>query len=679
MVNKNILVFVQARETSSRFPQKVFKKINNRTIMDIIHTRLKQSKYIDDIIYLIPNNNTNKLLHKFLKDKRRNIFLGDEKNVLSRFYFAYKKYKPKIIIRITADCPLVDSKILDKMLIFFENNKFDYLSNCSPPTFPDGFDIEIFKGKNILLAYKNAKTKYYKEHVTTYFKDSKKFKIGNYLHNLDYSFLKLSVDTKQDLKNIKKIFDLFSHNIHFSYEDIIKKRILTKIFKNEISAHYKFLNKTKTGQKFWKKANQLIADGNMLLSKKPERYLPGLWPTYFIKAKGCNITDYDGNNFIDMSLMGVGTNVLGYSNNFVDRGVKEVLGLGNMSTLNCYEEVRLAEKLLDIHKHFDKVKFARSGGEANAIAIRLARAASGKDNIAICGYHGWHDWYLSANLNSKKSDKLKNHLVKGLDIEGVPKKLKKTVFPFDYGNIKQLNSIIKNNNIGAIKMEVCRNTKPDLKFLKYIRKITLQKKIVLIFDECTTGFRESLGGLHLKTNIFPDMCIFGKAMGNGYAITAVLGKEEIMNSVKNTFVSSTFWTERIGPTAALRTIKYMEINKTWSKVEKIGKKIQQTWLNIAKNNKLKIKINGIPSLTNFTFESENHQKYRTLISQEMFKSNILATNAIYPSICHSEKILNNYFDNLNNIFRIIKLCEDGSDIKKYLKVEESTRDFKRMN
>ena len=174
------------------------------------------------------------------------------------------------------------------------------------------------------------------------------------------------------------------------------------------------------GQELYKKAKKLIPGGTMLLSKRPEMFLPENWPSYFSKAKGCEVWDLDNNKFIDMTIMGIGTNILGYGNDEVDKAVQKVISNGNMSTLNCPEEVQLAEKLIEINPWADMVRFARSGGEANAIAIRIARAASGKDGVAVCGYHGWHDWYLSANHN--RENELADHLLPGLNPIGVPKK-----------------------------------------------------------------------------------------------------------------------------------------------------------------------------------------------------------------------------------------------------------------
>ncbi|MDC3127873.1 aminotransferase class III-fold pyridoxal phosphate-dependent enzyme, partial [Candidatus Pelagibacter bacterium] len=427
-------------------------------------------------------------------------------------------------------------------------------------------------------------------------------------------------------------------------------------------------------------AEKIIPGGNMLLSKNPDRYLPNNWPTYYKTAKGCTIIDLDNNKYFDLTTMGIGTNILGYSNPSVDLAVKKAITNGNMSTLNCPEEVLLAKKLIKLHPWFDMVKFARTGGEANSIAIRIARAANGNDNVAICGYHGWHDWYLSTNLNKSKKNNLNNHLMKELNIAGVPKKLKNTTFSFEYGDFDGLKKLVSKKKIGIIKMEVCRNTKPNINFLKKVRNLATNNNIILIFDECTTGFRENFGGLHKKINIKPDMAIFGKAIGNGYAITAVLGKYKIMQSSKKTFISSTFWTERVGSVAALKTIETMQKIKSWRKVNYIAAKIRKKWNNLFNKYNLNVSIKGTNGLLNFVFNSRNHQAYKTLITQEMLKNNILATNAIYPCIKHSDKILNNYFINLEKVLKKIDLCENkGQNIQKFIKSNISERDFYRYN
>ena len=431
------------------------------------------------------------------------------------------------------------------------------------------------------------------------------------------------------------------------------------------------------GQALYQKAKNIIPGGTMLLSKRPEMFLPESWPCYYSKAKGCKIWDLDGKELTDLSIMGVGTNILGYGHDEVDEAVINTVKSGNMSTLNNSEEVFLAEKLIELHPWADMVRFARTGGEANAIAIRIARASSGKDKIAICGYHGWHDWYLSSNLS--QDENLANHLLPGLNPLGVPKNLINTVFPFNYNDYESLENIVVNHDIGVIKMEVRRNIEPQNDFLTKVRKLATDKNIILIFDECTSGFRQCFGGLHKLYNVEPDMAMFGKALGNGYAITAVIGKKNIMEFAQKTFISSTFWTERIGPTAALKTIEIMQREKSWDVITNKGIYILNNLKKITNKLDLKIDIFGIPSMLSFTFNHTDALLYKTYLTQEFLKKNILATNSIYLSLAHTIEILDIYLFEIEKIFETIKECQNGKDINKLLDGPICHSGFKRLN
>lgn len=432
------------------------------------------------------------------------------------------------------------------------------------------------------------------------------------------------------------------------------------------------------GQDLYEKAKQLIPGGTMLLSKRPEMFLPDHWPSYYSEAKGCIIKDLDGRELIDMSIMGIGTNTLGYGNENVDSAVMEAVRKGNMSTLNCPEEVYLAEKLVELNPWADMVRFARTGGEANSIAIRIARAASGKDKVAICGYHGWHDWYLSANHNG--GDELSGHLIPGLSPKGVPKSLKETVFPFNYNNYEELETIVNTQDIGVIKMEVVRNFGPENNFLQRVRDLATRKNIVLIFDECTSGFRETFGGIYKKYGVEPDMAMYGKTIGNGYALTAVVGKRSVMEAAQASFISSTFWTERIGPTAALATLKEMEKIKSWEIITNTGKKMQKGWKKLADENRLSISIAGIPALSTYSFNSAHNLHYKTYITQEMLKKGFLASTHFYASVAHEVKHLNSYFENLDEVFNTIDKCESGNkNIEDLLDGPVCHSGFKRLN
>ena len=432
------------------------------------------------------------------------------------------------------------------------------------------------------------------------------------------------------------------------------------------------------GQNLWREAKQIIPGGNMLLSKRSEMFLPEIWPSYFSQSKGCRVWDLDGNEFIDFSIMGIGTNVLGYGNQEVDAAVKSVINKGNMSTLNCPEEVYLAQRLIDINPWSDMVKFARTGGEANAIAIRISRAASGKDNIAICGYHGWHDWYLSANLQDGRG--LDQHLLPGLSTSGVPKGLKNTVYPFEFNDIQALKEIISNHNIGVIKMEVTRNIPPKGNFLQQVRDLADDNGVVLIFDECTSGFRQTFGGIHQVYGVSPDLAIYGKALGNGYAITAVVGRKSVMEYAQSSFISSTFWTERIGPSAGLATLKVMESTRSWKYITDIGGKIKDGWKEIAYRHKLDISINGINAIPSFVLNIPDFLIYKTFITQFMLEKGYLAGNIFFCSTAHNESEIKNYLDILDEAFEIISITSESErNPGELLKAPVCHSGFKRLN
>lgn len=432
-----------------------------------------------------------------------------------------------------------------------------------------------------------------------------------------------------------------------------------------------------TGQKLWTRAKHVIPGGNMLLSKRAEMFLPDQWPAYFSKAKGCKVWDLDGREYIDMSIMGIGTNILGYGHPEVDEAVRKTIDAGNMSTLNCPEEVFLAEKLVELHPWADMVRFARSGGEANAIAIRIARAATGKYKVAFCGYHGWHDWYLAANLGDEKN--LAGHLLPGLAPNGVPANLRGTIFPFSYNRFDELEGLVNAHDIGVIKMEVSRNKGPEDGFLEKVRKLATDNDIVLIFDECTSGFRQTFGGLHKLYGVEPDMAMFGKALGNGYAITATIGRRAVMEAAQTTFISSTFWTERIGPTAAVKTLEVMERVRSWEQITQTGLDITSQLIALAKKHELSVATSGLPALTNFSFCSPNALAYKTLITQEMLAKGYLAGTSVYVCTEHSPHVVAGFFEALEPVFGLIKECEGGRDVKSLLNGPVCHEGFKRLN
>ena len=432
------------------------------------------------------------------------------------------------------------------------------------------------------------------------------------------------------------------------------------------------------GKDLWKNAKTIIPTGNQLLSKRSERFLPGNWPAYYKRAKGCRIWDLEDKEYLDFAQMGVGSCILGYANEEVNNAVINAINNGSMASLNSYEEVLLAEKLLDLHKWADMVRFARTGGEACAVGIRIARAASGKDKVAFCGYHGWHDWYISANIGKERN--LDEQLLPGLKPNGVPRQLKNTSIPFFYNNIQSLKKVVEeNNDIGVIIMEPQRNENPKNNFLQEVKSIARKIGAILIFDEVTSGFRMNNGGIHLTYNVEPDMAIFGKALGNGFPISAIIGRKEVMEAAQTSFISSTMWTERIGFVAGLKTLEIIERDKVYLDLLKYGNQINEAWNTAAEKVNLKIHISGIPQLTHITFANEFPMESQTFYAQEMLKKGYLVGASIYATSAYSDEIIKKFAEATEDVFFGLSKYLKNNTLIDRLEGSVIEQGFKRLN
>ena len=426
------------------------------------------------------------------------------------------------------------------------------------------------------------------------------------------------------------------------------------------------------------RARQRIPGMTQLLSKRPDMFAPGVWPGYFSKAKGVEVWDLDGNRYIDMSIAGIGANILGYADPDVNAAVHAAIDVGSSSSLNCPEEVELADLLCEIHPWAEKVRYARTGGESMAIAVRIARAYTGRDKVAFCGYHGWHDWYLAANLDTENA--LGEHCLPGLDPRGVPRGLVATAFPFHYNHIEELQAVVTQHkdDLSAIVMEPIRSEQPKPGFLEEVRALADEAGAVFIIDEISAGFRMNSGGAHLLFGITPDIAVFSKSLGNGYPIAAVIGKGEVMEAAQSTFISSTCWTERVGPTAAIATIKKHRLVNAGDHLTAIGKKVQKGWALLAEKNGLNIHVGGIPPLSHFSFEYDNAMAIKALFIQLMLEKGFLASTLFYAMYVHQTFHVEQYLSAVEEAFAKINEAIRTGNIEKRLKGLPASSGFKRL-
>jgi len=429
-------------------------------------------------------------------------------------------------------------------------------------------------------------------------------------------------------------------------------------------------------KKLWSQCKLLIPGGNGLISKRPERYSVEKWPTFYSRSKGIHIWDLNKKKYTDMCQMGIGTCVLGYANNFIDKKVKAAIDKGVNSSLNSLEEFYLAKKILKYDKFADNVKFARGGGEAMAIAVRIARATSKRDIIAFSGYHGWHDWYLATNLKNKQN--LNKHLLPGLEPIGVPKGLINSIVGFNYNDIEDFKTKVKNKDLAAIVVEGSRFQNPNKEFVKTINRFCKTNNICLIIDEITSGWRNTIGGVYKKFGFKPDIVVYGKGIGNGYAISCIVGKKKYLKNSDKSFISSTAWTERLGFVAASATIDFFIKEKVNNKIDKNGKYLIKQWKILKEKHNLKLEFSENSALASFYFnyESNINSKLYKFFTERMIDYNYLATNSIYLSYYHNKNEFDKYLKVCDKIFFEIKCLINNKNKLRNLKQRKES--FKRL-
>ena len=670
----HVVAIIQARLGSVRFPRKVLSEFRGSPILDVMLERVSQSKNIDAIVLAIPDTSENDELEEFAVSRGVRVFRGSETDVLSRYAIAARESRADIVVRLTGDCPLIDWTLIDECVgeVAQEETSF-----CATSTsFQDGLDVEVFDAKLLFEADEKATDSFDREHVTPFMRRA----IGANIHLTEPDYetvdVRITLDEPEDFTVICNVLESFP-DYRFSARDI--NTLANSAPENFLANRHLIRNEgalMSSGQKMWKRAQNVIAGGNMLLSKRPDMHSPKKWPAYFSKAKGCRVWDLDDNEYIDFGFMGIGTNILGYGSEPVDEAVRKVISQGNLSTLNAPEEVILAEKLCELHPWADMARFTRSGGEAGAVAVRIARAATGRDKIVFCGYHGWHDWYLAANLADDEA--LDDHLLPGLSSAGVPRGLTGTAVPFGYNDLPSLEEAVIDGEVAAIYMEVERNTPPEPGFLEAVRKIASRIGAVLVFDECTSGFRQNLGGLHMYYGVEPDIAVFGKTLGNGYAINAVIGRRNVMEATRSTFLSSTFWTERIGPAAALAALDEMEKTNAQERITQLGYRTRELWSEVSSDCGLEVSFSGLPSLTTVSIDDIDPMVLKTYLGEEFLSHGYLTGTAIYAALPHEDVIGDRFADALQGVIKKMAVKKAEGEINELTPDGLVSRPFRKI-
>lgn len=680
---------------SIRLPGKILKKICGKEVLLLMVGRVKKAKTVNEVIIITSVKKKDDVIADLCKKNGINFFRGSENDLLDRHYKAAKAFKADFVVKIPSDCSLADPRIIDEVInLWLKNqNKYDYVSNYHPPTFPDGLDVEGCPFGVLEDAWKNAKKPFEREHTFPYIWDNpEKFRIGNVVNRFGNMFMthRWTLDYKEDFLFIKKIFEELKFNPNFSMEDVLsllkrnpKIAEINKAYlgvswyrKNQgdlktVERHMYKNDKPlilKESLRLLKRAKSVIPCATQTLSKGYTQWSVGASPLFLESAKGCEVYDVDGNAYIDYG-MGLGPFILGYSDPDVNLAVEKQLQKGTMYTLPHPLETEAAEKIIESVPCAEMVRFGKNGSDVTSAAVRLARAYTGKEKIIICGYHGWQDWYIISTERNA----------------GVPKCLKDLVISLKYNDINGLKRIVSENKgeIAGLIMEPVGAVKPKNNFLEKVRKITKENNIILIFDEMFTGFRWSIGGAQQYFNVIPDLACFGKAMANGFPISCIAGKKEIMKKFEDVFFSFTYGGETLSLAATIATIKKLKEKKVNKHIEVLGNHLINGIKKLIKKHGLEnyLSIIGYPFKSVFNFSGDKNcapLEIKTFFQQECAQRGVLFIGYHEVSYSHKKEHIDFTLEVYDEVMDLLKNVLKKNKLKSSLKGSVVTQIFKNV-
>jgi glutamate-1-semialdehyde aminotransferase/spore coat polysaccharide biosynthesis protein SpsF (cytidylyltransferase family) len=564
------VAIAQARMGSTRFPGKVLTHLNGKPVLRWAYDAIKRAHGIDTVVIATSTLPQDDVIAQYCALHNINCFRGSESNVLERYYQCAVAYGAQVVLRLTCDCPFLDYNVIGEVVRLRQVKEAAYASNIDPPTYPDGLDVECFTFDALFAAYKEAKRPSDRDCVTQFIvRNRDRFPHANLTCPIP------GLDTERWVLDTVKDYE-FCHGLASNlpatptYMDILKVLdILPKL--REINAggirNERFFETLHTeeyptpsfrrSQAWFKHANRVIPFGAQTFSKSYLQFPPGASPLYLSHGDGARVFDVDGNDYVDL-VNAILPIVLGYRDPDVDRAVRDQLDNGISFSLATKLEGELADTLCNLIPCAEMVKFGKGGTDVTTAAIRAARAYTGREMVAMTGYHGWNDWSM----------------VKTGRNLGIPKDLANTSVRLDYGEMERADGYLNNfgDSIAAIIVEP--EGKPE--YLKWLRAKCDKFGIVLIFDEVITGFRWAMGGAQKYYGVKPDLATFGKAMANGMPLSAVVGKREIMAKFappENIFYSGTMFGETLSLAASLATIKKMAEKKVIEHLWTVGRLI----------------------------------------------------------------------------------------------------------
>jgi glutamate-1-semialdehyde aminotransferase/spore coat polysaccharide biosynthesis protein SpsF (cytidylyltransferase family) len=659
---------------SSRLPGKTIADVAGRPLLLHVVQRVRNARRVDKVVVATTDQSSDDPIAALCQQEGIEYFRGSEDDVLDRFYRTAQANAADTVVRITADCPLIDPVVIDKVIARFQVGDCDYASNAVRYTYPDGLDTEVCSFAALERAWREAKKPAEREHVMPYLR-TEKFRTANVESESPVALGKYrwTVDYPADLEFVRKIYTAFSGNEHFGYQDVfdlLKERpelatIQAETITNE--GYYKSLyQQAKRGaapklplaqSKEWLVRSKRVIPGcAQTFSKGYTQYVQGVAPIFLQRGKGCRVWDVDGNEYIDY-VQGLLPNILGYAHGEVNAAAAAQLQEGHSFSLPHPLEVQLAERLTRLIPCAEMVRFGKNGSDATSAAVRASRAFTGRDRIACCGYHGWQDWYIGSTTRNA----------------GVPVAVRQLTHPFIYNDLSSLEKLFNEHSgeFAAVIMEPMNFVEPTQGFLAGVKELAHKHGALLVFDEICTGFHFGLGGVQKLFGVTPDLACFGKAMGNGFPISCVLGRADVMRIFSEIFFSFTFAGEVASMAAAMKVLDILESTDALARLEANGRTLQDAVNTMASEAGLaaRIKAMGRSQWSLLKFSEENGTDsplLRNLFQQEAVKRGVLLLATHNMTAAHEISAIQQTLEAYSEVFKTLADWLQDSDPARFL-------------
>jgi glutamate-1-semialdehyde 2,1-aminomutase/spore coat polysaccharide biosynthesis protein SpsF len=630
---------------STRLPGKVLAEICGKPMLEHVVSRVRRCRLVDEVIVATSGTRGDDRIAEIGVKKNFKVFRGQENDVLDRYYQTAKNADADVVVRITGDCPLIDPDVIDRVIQAFLSEECDYASNTLVCTYPDGLDTEVFSFAALEIAWRDGRRVADREHVTPFIRTSRRFRLHNVESDLGRStrHLRWTVDELHDLEFIRAVYERLGGNESFGWHEVLALldadpmmgNLNAGLIRNEgfyrSLAREAALAPRKRGldasKQLADRANRLIPAGSQTLSKGATQFVQGVAPGFLVRGEGSHVWDPDGNEYIDFP-MALGPVILGHRYPAVDEAVRQQMMQGVSFSLPHPLEISVAESLAQMVPCAEMARFGKNGSDATAGAVRLARAYTGRDLIACCGYHGWQDWYIGTTTFNR----------------GVPKAVRELTMTFDYNNIDTLKRLLERNRkrVAAVILEPIGVVEPEGDFLQQVRDLCTREGCLLIFDEVITGFRLARGGAQEHFGVIPDLACFGKAMANGYPLSAVVGRREIMKHFEQTFFSFTFGGESLSLAASLATMREIAEKEVIAHNWEQGSKIKDGLNVLAREFGMEnfVSCVGLPPRTIVSFFDESGREsllVKSLFQQECLKRGVLFSGGHNICFSHSDE------------------------------------------